>query len=52
MAHDIFDHEANRGLRGLGARIQSAKRMPSLGMMPLAQVTMSKLIRDYRARVP
>jgi hypothetical protein len=26
--------------------------MPSLGMMPLAQVTMSKLIRHCRALVP
>jgi len=52
-APDIFDHEANRGLKGLGARIQSATlRMPSLGMMPVAQVTMSKLIRHYRALVP
>ena len=52
-APDLFDHEANRGLRGLGARIKSATlRMPSLGMTPLAQVTINKLVRDYRALVP
>ncbi|HEV2731135.1 MAG TPA: radical SAM protein [Terriglobales bacterium] len=52
-APDLFDHEANRGLRGLGARIKSATlRMPILGMTPLAQVTISKLVRDYRALVP
>jgi MoaA/NifB/PqqE/SkfB family radical SAM enzyme len=50
---DLFDHEANRGLRGLAARIKSATvKMPSLGMTPLAQVTISKLIRDYRSLVP
>ncbi len=49
----IADHEANRGLRGLGARICSAiSSMDALGMIPLAQVTMSKLITDYRALVP
>jgi MoaA/NifB/PqqE/SkfB family radical SAM enzyme len=47
------DHEANRGLKGLGERIRSAvARMPGLGMTPLAQVTMSKLIGDYRALAP
>lgn len=41
-------HEANRGLAGLGERIRSAvKRMRELRMTPLAQVTISKLIRDY-----
>src|SRR3989449_10768593 len=49
----MADHEANRGLKGLGERIRSAtSRMPSLGMTALAQVTMSKLIDDYRALVP
>src|SRR5438128_6572861 len=49
----MADHEANRGLKGLGERIRSAtSRMPSLGMTALAQVTMSKLIRDYRALAP
>lgn len=49
----IAEHEANRGLRGLGARIQFAvSRMGRLGMIPLAQVTMSKLIRNYAALVP
>jgi MoaA/NifB/PqqE/SkfB family radical SAM enzyme len=49
----MADHEENRGLKGLGERIRSAtSRMPSLGMTPLAQVTMSKLIRDYRSLVP
>jgi MoaA/NifB/PqqE/SkfB family radical SAM enzyme len=49
----IADHEANRGLRGLGHRIRSAtSRMPGLGMTALAQVTMSKLIADYHALVP
>jgi MoaA/NifB/PqqE/SkfB family radical SAM enzyme len=48
----MADHEANRGLKRLGERIQSAiARMGSLGMIPLAQVTMSKLICDYRALV-
>ncbi len=46
-------HEENRGLKDLGERIRSATtRMPSLGMTALAQVTMSKLIGDYRALVP
>jgi MoaA/NifB/PqqE/SkfB family radical SAM enzyme len=52
-APTMADHEANRGLKGLGERIHSATlRMASLGMTPLAQVTMSKLIRDYHALVP
>ena len=46
-------HEENRGLKGLGERIRSATaRMPRLGMTALAQVTMSKLIDDYRTLVP
>jgi MoaA/NifB/PqqE/SkfB family radical SAM enzyme len=50
---DIATHEANRGLKGLGGRIRAATaRMPELGMMPLAQVTMSKLISDYHTLVP
>ena len=49
----IADHERNRGLRGLGERIrQATSRMPVLGMTALAQVTMSKLIDDYRTLVP
>ena len=49
----MSEHEANRGLKGLGERIQGAtSRMSSLGMTALAQVTMSKLIDDYRALVP
>jgi MoaA/NifB/PqqE/SkfB family radical SAM enzyme len=49
----MSDHEANRGLKGLGERIRKATaRMPKLGMTALAQVTMSKLIRDYWALVP
>ena len=49
----IADHEDNRGLKGLGERIRSAtSRMPSLGITALAQVTMSKLIADYRTLVP
>ncbi|HYL14310.1 MAG TPA: radical SAM protein [Terriglobales bacterium] len=49
----IADHEANRGLKGLGERIRSAtSRMSALGMIPLAQVTISKLIADYHDLVP
>lgn len=49
----LADHEANRGLKGLGDRIRAATaKMPSLGMTPLAQITMSKLIDDYHALVP
>jgi MoaA/NifB/PqqE/SkfB family radical SAM enzyme len=52
-APSMSDHEANRGLKGLGERIQKAtSRMRKLSMTPLAQVTMSKLIGDYRALVP
>jgi MoaA/NifB/PqqE/SkfB family radical SAM enzyme len=46
-------HEANRGLKGLGERIRSSTaRMRELRMTPLAQVTMSKLIADYRELAP
>src|SRR5438094_10436846 len=49
----MADHEANRGLKGLGERIRSAtSRMLSLGMNALAQVTIGKLIVDYCALVP
>jgi MoaA/NifB/PqqE/SkfB family radical SAM enzyme len=52
-AATIATHEANRGLDGLGDRIRaSTKRMRELGMTPLAQVTMSKLLRDYRNLAP
>ena len=52
-AASMSDHEMNRGLKGLGERIRKAtSRMPKLGMTALAQVTMSKLIEDYRALVP
>src|SRR5437660_6989579 len=52
-APSMSDHEANRGLKGLGERIRKAtSRMPKLGMTALAQVTMSKLIEDYTALVP
>jgi MoaA/NifB/PqqE/SkfB family radical SAM enzyme len=52
-ASEMSVHEENRGLKGLGERIRSATaRMPSLGMTALAQVTMSKLIDDYRTLVP
>jgi hypothetical protein len=52
-ASEMAVHEENRGLKGLGERIRSATaRMPSLGMTALAQVTMSKLIGDYRTLVP
>lgn len=50
---NIAEHEANRGLKGLGQRIRAATaRMPDLGITPLAQVTMSRLISDYRTLVP
>src|SRR4029077_13571671 len=52
-AATIAQHEANRGLEGLGERIRSAtSRMRELGMTPLAQVTMSKLLGDYRQLAP
>jgi MoaA/NifB/PqqE/SkfB family radical SAM enzyme len=47
------EHEANRGLKGLGERIRSAtRRMPGLGMTAVASVTLNKLISHYRALVP
>jgi hypothetical protein len=46
------EHEANRGLKGLGDRIRSENaRMAGLGMTSLAQVTMNKLITEYHALV-
>ena len=52
-AASMSDHEGNRGLKGLGERIRKAtSRMPDLGITALAQVTMSKLIDDYRSLVP
>lgn len=50
-AATIAEHESNRGLKDLCERIQP-KRMLRLDMVPLAQVTMNKLITDYRALVP
>lgn len=50
---DMAAHEANRGLQGLGGRIRDANaRMTEAGMIPFAQVTMNKLIDDYRSLVP
>ncbi len=52
-AASIEAHEANRGLAGVCRRIRAAtSRMPELGMTPIAQVTMSRLIDDYRALAP
>jgi MoaA/NifB/PqqE/SkfB family radical SAM enzyme len=52
-APSLTTHEENRGLNGLGERIRLAtSRMRELGMTPVAQVAMSKLIQDYRALVP
>jgi MoaA/NifB/PqqE/SkfB family radical SAM enzyme len=52
-AATISTHETNRGLDGVCQRIRKATyRMPELGMTPIAQVTMSKLIEDYRTLVP
>jgi MoaA/NifB/PqqE/SkfB family radical SAM enzyme len=49
----IEEHEANRGLKGLGGRIRSAtERMPGLGMTAVASVTLNKLISHYGALVP
>jgi MoaA/NifB/PqqE/SkfB family radical SAM enzyme len=51
-ATTIAEHEANRGLAGVCGRIRKATaRIPSLGMTAVAQVTMSKLIRDYQALI-
>ncbi len=52
-AASVADHESNRGLNGLCNRIRDANsRMPELGVTPIAQVAMSKLISDYRDLVP
>jgi MoaA/NifB/PqqE/SkfB family radical SAM enzyme len=52
-ASTIAEHEENRGLKGVCQRIRAATEgMPRLGMTAIAQVTMSKLIRDYRSLVP
>lgn len=49
----MADHEANRGLKGLEKRIREATaRMPKMGMLPMAQVTMNRLVSDYRALIP
>lgn len=49
----VADHETNRGLHGVFARIRSAtSQMRSMGMTAMAQVTMSKLIGDYEALAP
>ena len=49
----MTEHEENRGLKGLGERIRAATaRMPALGITPIAQVTMSRLIKNYRELVP
>jgi MoaA/NifB/PqqE/SkfB family radical SAM enzyme len=46
-------HESNRGLNGLVERIrQATARMPGLGITPIAQVAMSRLIEDYTALAP
>jgi MoaA/NifB/PqqE/SkfB family radical SAM enzyme len=52
-AANIADHESNRGLKGVCERIKRATaRMPELGMTPVAQVAMSKLISNYSALAP
>lgn len=52
-AASVADHESNRGLNRLVERIRGATaRMPKLGVTAIAQVTMSKLIKDYRLLVP
>jgi MoaA/NifB/PqqE/SkfB family radical SAM enzyme len=49
-AVSITAHESNRGLKNLVERIRASTfRMQELGIMALAQVTMSKLIEDYQA---
>src|SRR5215471_16672508 len=49
-AASVTAHEANRGLKNLIERIRWATgRMPQLGLTPIAQVTMNKLIEDYQA---
>ncbi|HEY7336173.1 MAG TPA: radical SAM protein [Bryobacteraceae bacterium] len=52
-AANVADHETNRGLPGVCDRIrQATSRMAELGMTAIAQVTMSRLIRDYGMLVP
>jgi len=52
-AGTISAHERNRGLEGVCQRIRVAtSHMHDLNMTPIAQVTMSKLISDYRTLVP
>lgn len=52
-AAKVKDHESNRGLKGVCQRIQQATaRMPALGMTPIAQVAMSRLIDDYCSLAP
>jgi MoaA/NifB/PqqE/SkfB family radical SAM enzyme len=49
----IEEHEANRGLKGVCERIKAAtSRMPALGITPVAQVAMSRLVKDYGELVP
>ena len=50
---ELDQHERNRGLKGVRHRIRAANaRMKDLGITSCAQVTISKLISDYRALVP
>jgi MoaA/NifB/PqqE/SkfB family radical SAM enzyme len=52
-AASVTAHESNRGLARLVERIRAATaRMPKLGITPIAQVAMSKLINDYQALGP
>lgn len=52
-AASVEAHETNRGLKGLVSRIRAATaKMPALGMTPIAQVAMSKLVDDYAALGP
>lgn len=52
-AASVTSHERNRGLKNLVERIRAANaRMPKLGITPIAQVAMSKLINDYQALAP
>jgi MoaA/NifB/PqqE/SkfB family radical SAM enzyme len=52
-AASIAAHEANRGLKRLVERVGAATaRMPELGITPVAQVTMSRLIKDYQLLAP
>jgi len=49
----MTEHESNRGLRGLTGRIRTAnQQMRDLGIAAVAQVTVSRLLRDYRELVP